>query len=881
LPHEIVFLDNGSSVEKSEWLKAQAGTHSNLKIIENQDDHGQGQGCNLGITKSAGEHIVILSDQVIVTEGWLSGLLECLHSAPDAGLVGPMTGAVEGLQTVVQDESSSLETLDDYASSFRKRHRYQRIPTRSLSPICLLLERRIFDLVGLFDEALSGTGAEFEDYCHRILMEGFKIYISGDVYVHHGGQPNVINTKKVWEKWFGIDAQTEPGKKLARLNALEDSNRFSQKGLVDQAVGALIEGIKYCLEEKAIYWALAEILIDSGRYGEGLEALNSLPAESKDDPRSLVLFGYCRQGLGDLEGAQRDGQGALDLKTDDPGALNLLGVIARQRGDLVSATEYFRKAIVADPGYGEPYSNLGVLYWHGGEQEKALEFLEKGCLLSPLVSEGLALYQTAINELGRFEQAEKVLKSVTALYPLSKKLSFSLISILLAQGKDQEAMKEIERAMLAFGIDDGILTAALEVRDKIGPLKIDPQKKGGTLSVCMIVRNEEEHLPRCLMSLKPVADELIIVDTGSTDRTKEIARAFGARVYDFKWTNNFSEARNYSLSKATGHWILVHDADEVISALDYPKLRRIIHQKSAHSLAYVLTTRNYSTNSSLDGWTASTGEYPKEETTIGWFPTPKVRLYTNNAPIRFTNPVHELLEPSLIKAGFKLAPLDIPIHHYGELNLEKDWAKAETYYELGKKKLAESPDNPNALRELAIQAGELKRYEEAVELFEKYLLVEPQSHTAYFNLATCYLELEQFPKAYEAGQKAKELAPHSNEALLSYAGASLCLGKIAEGIGALEELLKRSPEYPVAKTALAAGYCLGGQKDKGSEILKALWKRGYDCSAALHSLSKKLVAAGQAEQAIALLRMMIVTKHIQPDTRDLLSHLEKTGFHTS
>jgi tetratricopeptide (TPR) repeat protein len=383
------------------------------------------------------------------------------------------------------------------------------------------------------------------------------------------------------------------------------------------------------------------------------------------------------------------------------------------------------------------------------------------------------------------------------------------------------------------------------------------------------------------MSLKPVADELIIVDTGSTDRTKEIARAFGARVYDFKWTNNFSEARNYSLSKATGHWILVHDADEVISALDYPKLRRIIHQKSAHSLAYVLTTRNYSTNSSLDGWTASTGEYPKEETTIGWFPTPKVRLYTNNAPIRFTNPVHELLEPSLIKAGFKLAPLDIPIHHYGELNLEKDWAKAETYYELGKKKLAESPDNPNALRELAIQAGELKRYEEAVELFEKYLLVEPQSHTAYFNLATCYLELEQFPKAYEAGQKAKELAPHSNEALLSYAGASLCLGKIAEGIGALEELLKRSPEYPVAKTALAAGYCLGGQKDKGSEILKALWKRGYDCSAALHSLSKKLVAAGQAEQAIALLRMMIVTKHIHPDTRDLLSHLEKTGFHTS
>ena len=79
----------------------------------------------------------------------------------------------------------------------------------------------------------------------------------------------------------------------------------------------------------------------------------------------------------------------------------------------------------------------------------------------------------------------------------------------------------------------------------------------------MIVKNEEETLPRCLVSVKPVVDEMIVVDTGSTDRTKEIARVFGAKVFDYEWADDFSGARNFSLSKAKGNWILILDADEV------------------------------------------------------------------------------------------------------------------------------------------------------------------------------------------------------------------------------------------------------------------------------------------------------------------------------
>ena len=72
-----------------------------------------------------------------------------------------------------------------------------------------------------------------------------------------------------------------------------------------------------------------------------------------------------------------------------------------------------------------------------------------------------------------------------------------------------------------------------------------------TVSVCMIVKNEEDNLPGCLDCLKDIADELVIVDTGSSDRTKEIAASYGAKVYDFAWTDSFAEARNFAFSKAT------------------------------------------------------------------------------------------------------------------------------------------------------------------------------------------------------------------------------------------------------------------------------------------------------------------------------------------
>src|SRR3990167_5438874 len=89
-----------------------------------------------------------------------------------------------------------------------------------------------------------------------------------------------------------------------------------------------------------------------------------------------------------------------------------------------------------------------------------------------------------------------------------------------------------------------------------------------TLSLCMIVKNEEKYLEQCLNSVKDLVDEIIIVDTGSTDKTKEIWKKFDfahkIKFFDFKWIDDFSAARNESLKHAAKDWILVLDADEVL-----------------------------------------------------------------------------------------------------------------------------------------------------------------------------------------------------------------------------------------------------------------------------------------------------------------------------
>ena len=97
------------------------------------------------------------------------------------------------------------------------------------------------------------------------------------------------------------------------------------------------------------------------------------------------------------------------------------------------------------------------------------------------------------------------------------------------------------------------------------------------ISICIIAKNEEHTLDKCLSALKPMDCEIIFVDTGSTDSTKQIAKKYTDKIYDFTWMDDFSVARNFSISKASHDWILVIDCDEYVENFDMQQLLAFTH----------------------------------------------------------------------------------------------------------------------------------------------------------------------------------------------------------------------------------------------------------------------------------------------------------------
>lgn len=200
------------------------------------------------------------------------------------------------------------------------------------------------------------------------------------------------------------------------------------------------------------------------------------------------------------------------------------------------------------------------------------------------------------------------------------------------------------------------------------------------VSLCMIVKNEEKNLSRCIESVKDIVDEMIIVDTGSTDRTVEIAEGFGANVIHHKWNNDFSEARNISLKHAAGYWIMLMDADDELWSGDKERLKELI--ENGEGEAYYFETHSY------------VGDSPGPNITINM----NLRLLKNHAGYYFYSPIHEQLGNKRFSAPGQPMPgelCDIKVYHYGYLTdtiAEKN--KRERNTQLIKKQISEEPSNP-------------------------------------------------------------------------------------------------------------------------------------------------------------------------------------------
>lgn len=178
---------------------------------------------------------------------------------------------------------------------------------------------------------------------------------------------------------------------------------------------------------------------------------------------------------------------------------------------------------------------------------------------------------------------------------------------------------------------------------------MEQKHKGIRVSACVIVRNEAEHLPRWLAGMRRVADELVVVDTGSTDDTAAIAAAAGARVVPFAWRDDFAAAKNFALDQARGRWILFPDADEYFTEASLARIPQLLRQGERDSSVAGYLCRLVNIDEDDGGRVSSV--------------TTQVRIFRHLRQLRYTGSVHEALT---IPEGKRLLLVpDLTIYHTG------------------------------------------------------------------------------------------------------------------------------------------------------------------------------------------------------------------------
>lgn len=312
------------------------------------------------------------------------------------------------------------------------------------------------------------------------------------------------------------------------------------------------------------------------------------------------------------------------------------------------------------------------------------------------------------------------------------------------------------------------------------------------ISLCMITRNEEKYLDQCLNSVKDLVDEIIIIDTGSTDKTKEIAKKFNAKIFDFKWQDDFSAARNESLKHATKDWIFVLDADEVIEKKDLEKIKNIVNDNDF--AGFKLEQRSY-INNYFEGALENKSDFGLVKQYPFYISNSLVRLFKNNLGIKFEHKVHELVENYMEEHDFKYKKTGIILHHFGSLKDEKTIKeKAEQYSKIILKQLDENPEsaryNYQAGR-LYLGRGDLSN---ALEYFKKAAKIEPSYKLVFSEIAKIYLQMNDKNKAIEYFKKSIKYNKENPSPANNLAVAYMSIGKFDKAKEILEEQLKKHPE---------------------------------------------------------------------------------------
>jgi glycosyltransferase involved in cell wall biosynthesis len=258
------------------------------------------------------------------------------------------------------------------------------------------------------------------------------------------------------------------------------------------------------------------------------------------------------------------------------------------------------------------------------------------------------------------------------------------------------------------------------------------------ISVCMIVKNEEKHIEECLKRIRPYDWEIVVVDTGSTDRTREIALRYADKVCDFTWCNDFSAARNFSIAQASRPFIFVLDADEYVTHIDMDALIELT-KRFPTSIGRMHRSSHFQSN--------------YKDTLM----EDRVERVFAKRYFKYAYPIHEqiVLRPNISQIKRRFYDVPINTDHFGyQLSDDGIFTKAKRNLDLLLEWLKENPDNPYALFQIGQSYFTMLDYDNAYPYFKKSLAIEnnrarPYVHTLIVSYSEVLLKTARLAEADE------------------------------------------------------------------------------------------------------------------------------------
>lgn len=386
-PYEIIFVDNASTDGTPAYLQELSRNNNKFKVITNKKNSGFSAGNNQGVKKARGKYIMLLNNDVLVGEHWLTDMVDTFNADPKIGMVSAVTNKASGLQVLANIPYKTDQEYFQFAREWRAEHQGKMSPRRRLAGFIMLTSKSIYNEIEGFDEIYGIGNFEDDDISLKIREKGYALMVNDGVAIHHYGHSSF------------------KANKIDLIKSLEENEKIFRQKWPDVNYDELleIENPLHKIHPQIIETAYKKI--DELEYNSVIEMLEPVIQLDPVNGQALLALGMAYRGIEDWDTAFDYFQRANKHNPQNPIILNQMGMVTYIKQDVQAALNYFAAAIHADKSFIDAKRNYGLMLIESGDYENGVVAFTKILESNPDDVVSLLYMASLYVEVGQNERA--------------------------------------------------------------------------------------------------------------------------------------------------------------------------------------------------------------------------------------------------------------------------------------------------------------------------------------------------------------------------------------------------------------------------------------------------------------------------------------------